>query len=238
MTSWSSVRGRMARVTRLDGCCRPPAPAAPCSVVVTKGIITVQYSPEVDEGEEVAVRDMTGDLCATDEPCPVLKWINVQITFCKVNPDLFGFMTDYPIVLDYKGDSVGNRVTGKISCDTSFSLEMWTKIPQAQCAPGEGQQFGYFITPCVSAGVIGEFTIQNGELTMQINAKARMGAGWGRGPYAVDAQDALQTPGPLLTPFAEDEAMDFHLTTIAPPAETDGCVPMPQYDLSDLELAS
>lgn len=233
---WRSVRGRIARFTRLDVCGRPPAPLAPCGQIVTDGFVSVQYSPEVEEAEEISLKNAGGAVCVTDPGCDEVKWWNLQIALCGVDPDLFEFTTGSPIVLDYLGNGVGNRLQGNVVCDTSFAMELWTDIPQEQCAAGPvlAKPYGYFLTPFISGGVIGEFTIQNDALTMQINAKTRPGSGWGHGPYDVDQQDALGTAGGLLTPIGPKDHMDIHLATIAPPVAVCGCQPMPAYDLSDL----
>jgi hypothetical protein len=231
---WSSVRARRMRVTRLDNCCTPLAPGAPCASLVTKGLVSVQYSPEIAEPEEIELRNGSGEICVTDPGCPEVKWWNLQMNFCGVDPDLFEFTTGSPMVLDWKGDAVGNRLQGNVTCDTSFAVETWTDLPQEQCADGL-KEYGYFLVPCVTGGVLGEFTVQNDALTMQINARSRAGSGWGHGPYAVDQQDAAGTAGPLITPIGPKDHLDLHKTTIAPPEPVCGCQPMPQYDLSDLD---
>lgn len=227
-TCWSSIRGRRMRVTRLDDCCAPLPALTPCASLVTKGFVSVQYSPEIEEAEEISLKNAGGEVCVTDPGCDEVKWMNVQMNFCNVDPDLFTFMTGSPLVLDWQGNSVGNRIKKGALCSINFGLEVWTDIPSEQCAAdAAGKSYGYFLLPCVGGGVIGEFTVQNDALTMQINAKARSGSGWGRGPYDVDQVDATGTAGPLLLPIAADDLMDMHLTTIAPPEPVCGCVAMP-----------
>jgi hypothetical protein len=226
-TCWNSVRGRRMRVTRLDDCCAPPAPGTACSSLVTKGFVSVQYSPEIAEAEEIELKNAGGEVCVSDPGCDEVKWMNLQMNFCQVDPDLFSFITGYPLVLDWQGNSVGNRVKKGTLCDTNFALEVWTEIPGAQCQTTGAKQYGYFLVPCITGGVIGDFTIENDALTLQFNAKSRSGSGWGTGPYDVDATDEANTPGPLLTPIEEDDLMDIHMTTIAPPEPECGCVALP-----------
>jgi hypothetical protein len=219
----------------MDECCRPAAPLEPCGQIVTDGFVSVNYQPEISEAEEIDLKNAAGRSCVVDAGCDEVKWYNLAIALCGIDPDVFEFTTGSPIVLDYKGDAVGNRLQGNVVCNTAFALEVWTDIPQEQCAPDTGQQYGYFLSPCISGGVVGEFTIQNDALTMTINAKTRAGSGWGRGPYNVDQQDAAGTTGPLLTPIGPKDHMDLHLVTVAPPEAVCGCQPMPAYDLSDLD---
>ena len=228
-TCWSSLRGRVARFTKLDACCTPLAPLAACGSLTTKGFISVEYSPEISEAEEIEVKNAGGEICVTDPGCDELKWINLVITLCNVDPDLLTFVTGSPVVLDADGNGVGNRFRTGQACSINFGMEVWTDVPAAQCSVAGGKQYGYFLTPCVGSGIIGDFTIENDALSLTINAKARSGSGWGVGPYLVDDEGlgAIITPSPLLTPIGALDVLDMHLTTIAPPTPVCGCVAMP-----------
>lgn len=226
---WKSVRGRRMRLTRLDECCAPVAAATPCAVIVSKGFVSVAYSPEISEAEEIEQKNAAGEICVTDPGCDEVKWINTTISLCVVDPDILNFVTGSPLVLDAAGNSVGNRIQSGAVCGTNFALEVWTDIPQAVCSVTGAKQYGYFVAPCIGAGVIGDWTIENAALNLELTAKARSGTGWGTGPWDVDASTETLpiVPGPLLTPFGPDDILDMHLTTVAPPEETDGCEPMP-----------
>lgn len=228
-TEWPSVRGNRMRLTRLDDCCTPVPAATPCAFIVSKGFISVAYSPEIEEAEEISVKLADGSLCINDPGCDELKWINVAISMCNVNPDILNFVTGAPIVLDSNGNNVGNRIKSGAACATKFALEVWTDVPGQECADGS-KMYGYFVAPCIGSGILGDWTIENDALNLELNSKARSGSGWGAGPWDVDntAEDpAPAVAGPLLTPFAADDILDLHVTTIAPPAITAGCQAMP-----------
>lgn len=225
---WSSVNGEVMRLTKLDNCCTPPVAGAACSTIVTDGFVSVQYSPEIAEGEDIELKNAKGKVCASKPGCDELKWFNLEMNFCNIDPDVFSFVTGNPLVLDAAGDSVGNDVEAGTSCDTNFALEVWTEIPQEECAPGGFQQYGYFLVPCINNGIIGDFTIENDALTLQLNANSKSGTGWGTGPYNVQASDnALNTPGKLVTPVGAKTQLRMFRTTIAPPTPTCGCVALP-----------
>lgn len=225
---WKSVHGRTMRLTRLDDCCAPLAAAATCAFIVTKGFVSVAYSPEISSAEEIEVKNAAGEICVSDPGCDILKWINVTLSLCAVDPDILNFVTGAPVVLNSQGNNVGNRIQTGTACNANFALEVWTDIPQAQCV--DGKQYGYFLAACVGAGILGDWTIENDALNLELNAKARSGTGWGVGPWDVDNSTippALAVPGPLLTPMGALDVLDLHLTTIAPPVVTAGCQPMP-----------
>lgn len=226
---WPSVRGTRMRLTRLDECCAVLPAATPCAYIVSKGFVSAAYSPEISEAEEIEVKNANGDICVSDPGCDVLKWINIALTLCLVDPDILNFVTGSPLVLDAAGNNVGNRIQTGEACRTNFALEIWTDIPNAVCSTTGDKQYGYFVAPCIGKGVLGDWTIENGALNLELNAKARSGSGWGSGPWDVDntAIVAPAVPGPLLTPFGPTDVLDLHMTTIAPPDETNGCQPMP-----------
>ena len=227
--SWSSVRGTRMRLTRLDECCKPLAALATCAFLVSKGFVSVAYSPEISEAEEIELKNANGDICVSDPGCDVLKWVNTTLSLCNVDPDVLSFVTGSPLVLDSAGNSVGNRIQTGQACKVNFALEVWTDIPGQDCAAG-AKQYGYFLAPCIGGGILGDWTIENDALNLELNAKARSGSGWGSGPWDVDNTAVPPAPsvaGPLLTPIGVNDVMDLHLTTIAPPDVTDGCQPMP-----------
>lgn len=226
-TCWNSVNGEVMRLTRLDNCGRPLAPAAACAQIVSDGFVSVAYSAEITEGEDIERKNARGAVCLSKAQCDELKYFNVQINACGVDPDMFSFITGSPLVLDWNGNSVGNRIKKGSTCNINFALELWTEIPSEICEEDVDGQWGYFLVPFISGGVLGDFTIQNDALDIQFNSKSKSGSGWGVGPYAVDQEDALGTAGPLLLPIESDDLMDIHLTTIAPPTPVCGCQAMP-----------
>jgi hypothetical protein len=213
----------------LDECCALLPALAACAVIVSKGFVSVGYEPEISEAEEIELKNAGGEVCVSDEGCDEIKWYNVTISLCNVDPDILNFVTGSPLVLDSAGDSVGNRLQTGLACNTNFALEVWTDIPGQSCGAA-GKEYGYFLAPCVGKGVLGEWTIENDALNMELTAKARSGSGWGVGPWDVDNSTippALVVPGPLLLPMGPLDVIDLHKTVIAPPAITDGCVAMP-----------
>lgn len=229
MTAWPSVRGTRMRLTRLDECCAVLPAATPCASLVSKGFVSVAWSPEVSEAEEIELKNANGDVCVSDPGCDVLKWLNVTLSLCNVDPDILNFVTGAPVVLDAAGDNVGNRVQTGEACNANFALEVWTDIPNGVCATTGQKEYGYFVAPCIGKGILGDWTIENDALNLELTAKARSGSGWGVGPYDVDASTVALpvVPGPLLTPFGPIDVLDLHKTVVPPPDETDGCVPMP-----------
>lgn len=181
------VRGRVMRATRLDGCGRVD-PAA-CSSIVSDGFVSVAFTANIDEGEEITVTNAAGRTCVRDTPVPTLTGYSLVITFCEVNPDLYAMLTGQSSVFDPNGTAVGFRVNGDTDASKSgFALEIWSNVPGVACTddPLAQGSFGYLLLPFVQGGVLGDFTIENGAVTFTIqNAATKSGSAWGVGPYNV-----------------------------------------------------
>lgn len=223
-TCWSSIGAEVMRATRLDSCGAPVE--GPCSTVVSDGFVSIGWESEIKDGTEVEIVKANGRLCISDKACDEIKWINLTFAFCQVNPDLVEIMTGFPLVLDQAGTSVGNRVGRDILCQGGFALEAWTRVPEVECVVGvnNAKPWGYFLAPWVKNAILTGFTMEDDGASFEITARTEIGGNWGVGPYDVDAADAINTPGPLLTPIGPREMLDMHLVTVQPPVvDPDNC---------------
>lgn len=124
-------------------------------------------------------------------------------------------------VVDFNGDIVGYEIDQDLGRCGKFSLEFWTRVPQDQCASGDFTSYVYWLLPCLQNGRVGDITIENGPLEFTFTADAIPSSTWADGPFDVVAQDAINTPGPLLSPITCQTALHVQLTTIAPPCDSD-----------------
>jgi hypothetical protein len=219
--TWNSIKGRRLRATKLDECGAVAYGA--CASYITKGFISVQYSPEIEEGEEYTQKLADGSLAVDERDADAIKWFELEIVMSGVEPDLVAFLTGQPMVLDYAGAAVGNRFNGA-PLASNVAIEVWSDIPNQACVAGD-KVYGYFLTPWLSSGSIDAFTLENGVASFTLKARTKKGSLWDEGPYDVDGADVANTPGPLLTPIGATEMLDMHLTVIPPPAVpvTPGC---------------
>lgn len=211
--SFPLVRGRTMRLTKLDGCCQPLGGAD--GTVVTEGFVSVALSTEITEGEEITVINANGQTCVRDVAPDEFNGYTVEITFCEVQPCVFSMLTGQPVIEDGGGDPIGFRMNSDIVAqDSGFALEVWMGVPGVACT-GDTGAFGYMLLPCLSGGVIGDFTIENAAITFTVTgASTKDGNGWGVGPY-VDT--------PLNDPLDVNDHLAVVFTETTPPDETDGC---------------
>lgn len=230
----SYVRGRVLRVTRLDACGR--VVYGPDSVVTSAGFVSVAYTANIDDGEEINLPNANGDRCVYVPAKPSFLGYTAEITFCNVDPDLFAMMTGQRVVTDAFGDVVGFTMDTAVSSDDSaFALEVWAGSPTTTgCAEGATGNFGYILLPFLQGGVVGDFTIENAEVTFTIsNASTKDGNAWGVGPYDV-VLGADSLPAPLPDPLTATEHLYFVQTGVAPPEAQCGARPLLDPDADAL----
>jgi hypothetical protein len=215
------------RVTQLNAC---GTPVTGCSTVVSDGIISVAMTKEYEERQEFFVKNGDGTFCVRETNPPILKWINLVVTFCGVDPELVNIMSGEPLVLN---DAASPVATGWSTQENSvqnvnFALEGWTRLASTTGGPAcsGGVEYGYTIFPWVVEGTIGDMTYQNDTVNFVLNARTRSNSTWGTGPYFVDYSDnpaGSTTPVRLLTPIGSTQHDRRFLTRLAPPTASCGC---------------
>lgn len=235
MTCFAPVRGRRMRVTRTNQCGAPVY--GDCAQVVSKGFTSVEFSPQTDEGEEIAVRNASGELCLSEPACQTMTGIEVTINFCQVDTDIFSIVTGEDPVVGPNGQGIGFDI-GDIACDIGSSLELWTGIKSdVACGQAGGlAQFGYLLLPWLSGGTVGDFTVEDAAVTFSLTATAKNGHGWGVGPYLVQ-RGADEQPGPLFTPLPSNKFMRMIVVDVPPPEPVCGCQPLAEPPWSPQSLA-
>lgn len=220
--SFPLVRGRTMRVTKTDGCCGPEY--GDDNSIVTDGFVSVALTANVTDAEEITVTNANGKTCVRDTGSPTFNGYGVELTFCEVQPCLFSMITGQPVVTGPGGEVIGFKMNSGIALDSSgFALEVWMGVPGVACE-GESGASGYLLLPCLSGGVIGDFSVENAAITFSITrASTRDGNAWGRGPY-LDHQ--------LITPLDPNDHLYVVFSTEAVPSETDGCVALVPVGMS------
>lgn len=218
---YAQVRGRVIRVTRLDGCGVPDPGAS--AVVVSKRISTVTVDEVTDDGTNIRERNFADELCIVDDAFTTVIGYTADINLCGVDPDLVSLLTGQPVVLNAAGNIVGFDATTEVDLDSfGFSLEVWSRIAGSACDPSGNRKWGYTVLPYLKGGRIGGFSFENGPVSFTIaGAQTRDGNGWGSGPFDVD-RDESALPIPLFTPLGVNTHYRNILVTLDPPEASCG----------------
>lgn len=233
------LRGRVARLTRLDNCGRPML--GTCSTVVTNGVVEIKITPEIEAGDEIKVKTFDGQLCISDKACDQVKWWNTELTMCGVDPDLLSIVNpSFAPVKDSGNNTIGFMDNTHLACDVGFALEVWmqaqgTVNPCTQ-PPSTGitGQWWYYCLPWVIGGAPGDIDLKNDSVNFVYKGRTKVSSAWGVGPYPVlittagtptsnpPGSDRQCGPLPMAVP-ASAQVIQF-LTTLEPPKAVCGCI--------------
>jgi len=233
---FTPVRGNAMRVTALDGCGAPVY--GPDSVGVSDGFVTVSFTANTDEGEEINVTNAAGRTCVREVPCPQFLGYTVEIEFCQVDPAVLAILTGQDVELDAQGLAAGFRMnSGNSGCDRAFALELWTGTPGERCnpdAPADASSGGYLLLPYMQGGIFGDFTIENAAISFTVTGAAtKTGGQWGVGPYDVVLNGA-GVATPLAVPIDDDDHLLVRFTEVAAPDVFCGTMPLLNPDADAL----
>lgn len=217
------ARGKMVRFTRLDEC--GAIDPGPLSTLVTKSLVSVTWTPNYLDAEEISQPDANGDLCVDDRSDPALRWIDLSVIVCVIDPDMINLITGDPVVADDATptpNTVGFRIDAGLTGSANFALELWSGVTGQACTTAGFPTYGYWLFPWVKDAQWGEAVWQNGALVLNFTARAVMDSQWGVGPYDIRRDATVPaTLEPLLTPIGPEQPLHFQWTTA--PLPTPGC---------------
>lgn len=225
----SLVRGRRLRVTRLDNCGR--VVYGDDSQVVSKGFISVNFTANSTETDEINVTNAAGEVCVYEASQTSLSGYSLEIAFCRVDPELLSIVTGQPVVLAADGTTIiGFDIDTKIVLDdVNFGFELWmgVKSDADGCAVQGNAQLGYLLLPYLSGGILTDFTVENGAVTFTITGShTKDGNAWGVGPYKDIMIGAGALPGPMTSPVSTTTALRLIEVDLDAPAAFDGARPV------------
>lgn len=224
----SVVRAPAARVTRLGPCGElPDEDSDGCDFAVTESFVDITLTKVFQDRQEALQLNANGDICVDKPKFPILRWYEVTITFCAVDPELFNIVSAEPLILNdaVAPEAVGWCTLPDSAASSNFALEFWTGTEDEGC-DGDNLVYGYGLLPRIVQGVIGDVTITNGVINFTVTGITRAGNQWGVGPYNVLINETGANagfPGPLLSPVNTASHKCFMWTELGPPEGSCGC---------------
>lgn len=212
------------RVTQVDICGAPVVGAT--SGFVTDCFASIAMNPVIDEQDDVIYRAANGSICATRRGCKTLIGYDVEINVQVWSPQLIEVLTGNPAVVDFAGAVVGSDDCS-IQCNAGFALEFWSNLIEPTCSTTGNARYLYTLLPRISNAYMTDLEIGSEAVSFQITGTTKAGGNWARGPYNVVPADAINTPGPLLTPLGTSCHRRMQLTTVAPPTDSCTYTPVP-----------
>jgi hypothetical protein len=220
------ARASRMRLTRLDECGAPDS--GPTGQLITNGFINVDSTPNYQDPEQITQPNANGDLCIDDQGQPQLRWLDLSIVMCRVDPDAFNIITGNPLVLNdaVAPESVGFRINGELTGTAKFAMELWSGVSGQTCDAEGNRLYGYWLFPFVVQARVGAWSIANAALNLTLTARTSVDSQWGTGPasYLVRRDAVSDTPEVLLTAIDDTDHGHFEITSVAPPAAACGAI--------------
>ena len=229
----SVVRAPSARVTRLGPCGElPDEDSDGCDFATTESFVDITLTKVFQDRQDALQLNANGDICVDKPKAPILRWYEVTITFCNVDPELFNIVSAEPLILNDAAspEAVGWCTLPDSASASNFALEFWTGTEDEGC-DDDNLVYGYGLLPRIVQGVIGDVTITNGVVNFTVTGITRAGNQWGVGPYNVLINETgvnAGLPGPLLTAVNTQSHKCFMWTELAPPDGVCGCQDLSQ----------
>lgn len=222
----SVVRAPAMRVTRLGPC--GEILESSCGMATSESFVDITLTKVYQERQDALQLNANGDICVDKPKAPILRWYEVAIQFCNVDPELFNIVSAEPLVLNDAliPVAVGWDTIPDSAASSNFALEFWVGTDDDDCVDDD-LTYGYGLLPRVVQGTIGTITIGNQVINFTVNAITRGANQWGVGPYNVIINETGANagfPGPLLTPGIPAAAHKrFIWTQLPPPDGVCGC---------------
>jgi hypothetical protein len=221
----SVIRAPAARVTRLGPC--GEILDTGCDMATTESFVDITLTKVYQERQDALQLNANGDICVDKPKFPILRWYEVTITFCGVDPELFNIVSAEPLVLNDATvpESIGWCTLPDSAGASNFALEFWTGTEDEGCDDDE-MDFGYGVLFRITQGTIGDVTINNGVINFTVTGITRPGNQWGVGPYNVIVNETgpnAGLPGPMLVAANPDAHKCFFWTKLPPPEGVCGC---------------
>lgn len=151
---FGTIKSKVARFTRLDECGVPVIGAS--TTVVTNGYLSIDVSPQYEDGAASRIKNAWGDLIANEVEDPSLLGANLTINAHKVDVATLDIVTSARQVLDGT-DAVG-AAYAEGAVTAKFAVETWTKLTGTGACAG-GIRYLYWLFPFVGNGRLGDLTL-------------------------------------------------------------------------------
>lgn len=228
VTEFRTYAPRRIRVTRLDPCGNANMDAE-CGYYVRSCIVSVIPEDQQNDPEETLLTCDDGQLDYYNRSNPILKFSQVSLALNGVDSAITSLMLGANEEINRETDQiVGFRPDTDLWGDKFFSLEVWgqkaTSANQPRCPTGT-QEWTYGLFPfCTNARWESAPRWEMNTDPIIIVFDAMLGGTWDV-PW-LTVPDETGDPA-AVDPFAPSELYLARTTTIAPPAPTAGCLPIP-----------
>ena len=176
-----SVNGVALRVSRLDsdGFILPGSN----TVYTQKAFMSFQFTPEMEEGEEITEKNADGSICYSSQERSTLKRVTLSLSVCSPDPELEELLLGGTIFKT--GDEVVGYAApeaGTVANPDGIAIEAWSRAMNASGKPIAGSGFYHWVFPYGAFAPAGDRVMENGLMANEYEGWAVGNENFGTGP--------------------------------------------------------
>lgn len=215
----SPIQARVARLIKLDECGNPVTGAS-SAVVTFDGFISIEPSPQYQDGEELSNRKANGELCVYQKDPAQLTRVDITTTLCTIDPDALVVITGERLLTT--GAATGTGVAyGEGLLTARHSLEVWQPLAGSSACDASGnRQYMYWAFFNLGNGRIQDFTFENAAFEYAVLTESKS-----VGPLWLSRSGAATWLGSNTVQSGEHYL--HNITTAAPPTASCGATLLP-----------
>jgi hypothetical protein len=213
----SAIKGTMMRTIKLDVCGNPVSGGSGV-LIAEPGFISVKPNPTYEDGTEFVQKLASGLLCVNQKDQGQLKRVALDVLLCVLNPDIIVQLTGSRE--NFAGGVTGSGVFfNDTVVSTHTSLELWQTVAGRNACVNGVQQYVYWVFAHTVNWQVGAWAVENATLQFNLKGETQGAGAWGTLPTVLPPNGYL-TPGT----FQAGDHYAYNVTTVAPPASTNGAV--------------
>ena len=176
-----SVNGVALRVSRLDadGFILPGSN----TVYTQKAFMSFQFTPEMEDGEEITEKNADGSICYSSQERSTLKRVTLSLSVCSPDPELEELLLGGTIFKT--GDEVVGYAApeaGSVANPDGIAIEAWSRAMDGNGKPVAGRGFYHWVFPYGAFAPSGDRVMENGLMANEYEGWAVGNENFGSGP--------------------------------------------------------
>lgn len=203
-----SVNGVALRVSRLaeDGSILP----GPNSIYTQKAFMSFQFTPEMEDGEEVTEKNADGSICYSSQERSTLKRVTMSLSVCSPDPELEELLLGGTIFTGTDGEVVGyaSPEAGSVANPDGIAIEVWSRAMDGSGKPMANKGFYRWVFPYGAFAPSGDRVMENGLMANEYEGWATGNELFGTGPdgsWGFTSTSPYQYARVSTAPVAQDQ---------------------------------
>lgn len=178
----SSINGVVVRATRLnaDG----TVMTGEENSYVMKSFISLSFTPEYEDGEELTQKDASGAVCTTFRSPDTLKRVNLELAICEPDPEFTELVSGGTLLTNSSEDETMGWAAPEIGVDAlpnGVALEVWSSAIQGGKRAAKNPYWRW-VFPFTTLRQSGDRVIENGILANSFEGWGVGNTQFGQGP--------------------------------------------------------